>query len=153
MDPEAKLRELGLELPAPPKPFAAYRTVVRSGDLLFVSGMGPVRDGKVAVQGQVGKELSVAQGQEAARLTMLVTLAAVQEHLGSLAKVRRVVKCTVYVNAPAGFTEHPAVANGATELLRSLWGEEGLPARAAVGVASLPMNIPVEIESIFEVAR
>lgn len=153
MDPEAKLRALGLELPAPPKALASYRSCVRSGDLLFIAGQGPVRDGKVVVQGKLGAGVSTQQGYDAARLSALNALAVAKQHLGDLAKVKRAVRATVWVACAATFTEHPKVADGATDLLRELWGEEGLPARAAVGAPSLPMDIPVEVELAFEVAH
>lgn len=150
MDPEAKLRELGLELPAAPKPFASYRAAVRSGALLFLAGQGPTRGREVVLRGKVGDEVSVEEGYEAARLSCLNALAVAREHAGSLSAVRRAVRATVYVACAPGFAEHPRVADGATDLLEALWGGEGLPARAAVGVASLPMDIPVELELTLE---
>jgi enamine deaminase RidA (YjgF/YER057c/UK114 family) len=151
MDPEARLRALGLELPSPPKAFASYRPAVRSGDLLFIAGQGPVRDGKVLMQGKLGAGLTVQQGQEAARLSALNAVAIAKQHLGDLSKVKRVVAATVWVACAPTFIDHPKVADGATELLRELWGEEGLPARAAVGASSLPLDIPVEVALTLEV--
>ncbi|HEV8359291.1 MAG TPA: RidA family protein [Candidatus Thermoplasmatota archaeon] len=152
MDPEAKLRQLGMNLPAPPKPVASYRTAVRSGNLLFIAGTGPMLDGKVEVRGKLGAEVNVPRGYNAARLCALNSLAIAREHLGSLDRVKRAVKATVYVASAPAFYDQPKVADGATDLLRELWGEEGLPARAAVGVASLPLDIAVELELVLEVA-
>lgn len=151
MDPEARLKALGLALPAAPKPFASYRTAVRTGDLLCIAGTGPTRDGQIVVQGKVGATVTVAQAYDAARLCALNSLAVAREHLGSLAPVRQVVKATVYVASAPDFVQQPKVADGATDLLRELWGDKGLPARAAVGVPVLPMDIPVELELMLEV--
>ncbi len=151
MDPEAKLLSLGLTLPAAPKPFASYRPAVQAGNLLFIAGTGPTRDGEILMRGKVGEKYDVAQAQEAARLAVLNSLAAAKAHLGTLARVRQVVRATVYVNAGPTFEDHPKVADGATDLLRDIWGERGLPARAAVGAPSLPRDIPVEVEIAFEV--
>jgi enamine deaminase RidA (YjgF/YER057c/UK114 family) len=151
MDPESRLKELGLALPAAPKPFASYRTAVRAGNLLHLAGTGPTRDGQVVVRGKLGASVSIAQGYEAARLCALNSLALAREHLGSLAAVQQAVKATVYVASAPTFTEQPKVADGATDLLRELWGERGLPARAAVGVAVLPMDIAVELDLVIEV--
>ena len=150
MDPEARLRGLGLSLPEPPKAFASYRPAVRSGALLHVAGQGPVRDGKVTTRGKVGATVTPEEAYEAARLSALNALAIVKAHAGSLAAVRQVVRCTVFVASAPHFVDHPKVADGATELLRALWGERGLPARSAVGVASLPLDIAVEVELTFE---
>jgi enamine deaminase RidA (YjgF/YER057c/UK114 family) len=152
MDPEAKLRQLGMNLPAPPKPMASYRTAVRSGSLLYVAGTGPTLDGKVECRGKLGAEVNVPRGYNAARLCALNSLAIAREALGSLDRVKRAVKATVYVASAPGFYDQPKVADGATDLLRELWGDEGLPARAAVGVASLPLDIAVELELLLEVA-
>lgn len=151
MDPESRLRELGIELPAPPKAFATYRAAVRSGDLLFIAGQGPTRDGKILMTGKLGAGVTLEQGQEAARLSTINALAAARAHLGSLAPIRQVVRATIYVASAPDFTKQPQVADGATRLLQDVWGEAGLPARAAVGVNVLPMDIPVEVELAFEV--
>lgn len=153
MDPEARLRELGIALPSPPKPYASYRTSVRSGDLLYIAGQGPVRDGVVTVRGKVGERVSIGEAYEAAKLSALNALAIAQQHLGTLRAVKRAVRATVYVASAKDFTEQPRVADGATDLLRELWGEEGLPARAAVGVNVLPLDIPVELELTLEVGQ
>lgn len=150
MDPDAKLAELGIQLPNPPKPFASYRPAVRSGNLLFIAGTGPTRDGKILMQGKLGETYGVKEGQEAARLSILNSLAAIKAHAGSLAAVKQVVKATVFVASTPTFVDQPKVADGATDLLREIWGDEGLPARAAVGVPVLPMDIPVEVELVVE---
>src|SRR5579864_3378892 len=145
------LAELGLELPAPVGPLGSYQTVVASGDQLFVSGLGAFKDGK-PVTGRVGDDLSLADAQEAARLTMLMILACVQEACG-LEKIERCLRLTVYVRAKKSFIDHPKVANGASDILLSLFGPDRLPARSAIGVHTLPMGIPVEIDSIFQLKR
>lgn len=150
MDPEAKLASLGLTLPPAPKPFASYRPAARSGNLLFVAGTGPTRGGEILMRGKLGEKYGVKEGQEAARLSVLNSLAAIKAHAGSLAAVAQVVRATIYVACTPTFVEHPKVADGATDLLRELWGEAGLPARAAVGVPVLPMDIPVEVELAVE---
>lgn len=150
MRPEERLTQLGLKLPEPPKPVAAYVPCVRTGNLVFVSGQGPM--GSRVSRGRVGAEVSVADAQEAARDTCLNGLAVLRAEIGDLANVTRVVKLTVYVASAPGFNDQPQVANGASELLQELFGDSGRHARAAVGVAELPFNIPVEIEFVFEVA-
>lgn len=150
MRPEERLTQLGLKLPEPPKPVAAYVPCVRTGNLVFVSGQGPM--GSRVSSGRVGAEVSVADAQEAARDTCLNGLAVLRAEIGDLANVTRVVKLTVYVASAPGFNDQPQVANGASELLQELFGDSGRHARAAVGVAELPFNIPVEIEFVFEVA-
>ncbi|MBI2077626.1 MAG: RidA family protein [Euryarchaeota archaeon] len=150
MSAESKLQALKVLLPKAPKAMATYSSWVRSGNLLFIAGQGPMVDGLPKFKGKVGATVTLAQGQESARLACLNALAVVKEALGSLDKVKRVVKANVYVACTNDFTDQPKVANGATELLRDLWGEAGLPARAAVGVNVLPMDIPVELELVVE---
>jgi enamine deaminase RidA (YjgF/YER057c/UK114 family) len=151
MHPEEKLRSLGLELPPLRAPVARYVPAVRVGNLLFVSGHGPVRDGKVEFIGKLGREWTVEQGYEAARLTALNLLATVKWSIGDLGKVRRVVKLLGMVNCTEEFTQTPPVINGASDLLCELWGEQGAHARSAVGLQQLPNGMAVEIEAIFEV--
>ena len=151
MGAEARLAELKLELPAAPKPVATYVTAVRVGDLLYVSGHGPLRaDGTLHV-GRVGADLDVASGQAAARQTGLAILATVRGHLGSLDKVVRLVKVLGMVNATHEFADHPRVINGCSDLMVEVFGDAGKAARSAVGMGSLPGNIAVEIEAIFQV--
>lgn len=148
---EARLAEIGLELPAAPPPAANYIRTVRTGNLLFVSGHGPHRDGKLHYLGKVGEDLTVEEGYQAARLVALNCLASVKEALGDLDRVKRVVKLLGMVNCTPEFTQQPEVINGASDLLVELYGEAGRHARSAVGMAALPRNISVEIEMVLEV--
>jgi enamine deaminase RidA (YjgF/YER057c/UK114 family) len=152
--PETRIQELHLTLPPAPKPMAKYKPAVLQGNLLFVSGHGPAKiDDKSPVAGKVGSDLTTAQGKEAARLVALNILATVRNTLGTLDKVKRLIKTFGMVNCPADFKEQPQVINGFSELMAEIFGEEaGVGARSAVGHNALPNNIPVEIECIFEVA-
>ncbi|HXK33245.1 MAG TPA: RidA family protein [Dehalococcoidia bacterium] len=152
MGAEDRLNELGLALPAVAKPRWAYVPAVQSGKLLFVSGQIGTEDGRVVHPGKLGREVDVAAGQEAARACAISALAVARAHTGSLDDVARVVKLTVFVASADGFTDQPTVANGASELLRDVFGEAGLGARSAVGVAELPLGASVEAEFIFELA-
>jgi len=149
MSIEARLRDLHLQLPPPPSPMATYVTAVRHGDLLYVSGTGPLRPDGSYVTGRLGADMDVAQGQAAARLVALAMLATVRVHVGSLEAVARVVKVLGFVQATPEFTDHPKVMNGFSDLMVELFGDVGLGARSAVGAASLPAGIPVEVEAIF----
>jgi len=149
---EARLRSLGLTLPIPPKPVALYVPAVRCGNLLFLSGALPFVNGKLAFRGRVGVALTLAQGKAAARIALLNALAVIAAECGGLDAVKRIVRMGVYVASPADFTEHPAVANGASELLVDLFGDAGRHARIAVGTLSLPLDAPVEIELIVQSA-
>ncbi len=149
---EQRLKELGIELPPPPKPVAVYIPAVRVGNMVYSSGHGPGRvDGK-AVRGRVGDDLTLEQGYDAARLTGLNVLSSVRNVLGSLDKVVRLVKVLGMVNCTPDFTDQPKVVNGFSELMVEIFGEKnGKGARSAVGMVSLPGDIPCEIEAIFEV--
>src|SRR5436309_7728717 len=151
--PETRIQELHLTLPEPPKPVAKYKTAVLVGNMLYVSGHGPAKlDAKSPVTGKVGADLTLEQGKESARLVGLNILSTVRNTLGSLDQVRRLVKTLGMVNCTADFREQPQVINGFSELMAEVFGEEaGVGARSAVGMGSLPSNIPVEIECIFEV--
>lgn len=151
-DPYARLSELGLELPPPPPPVANFIGAVREGDLLFLSGQGPrAADGSWRL-GKVGQEFDVQQGYDHARLVGLNLLAVIHAELGSLSRVRRVVKMLGMVNAVPDFTAHPMVINGCSDLFLSVFGPDvGTHARSAVGMGSLPGNISVEIELIVAV--
>lgn len=151
MTPEERLRGLGLELPAPPVPVAAYALAVATGDLLYLSGTTCYRDGQPMYRGKVGRDLTAEQGHEAARQTALNLLAIIRDHLGGLRHVAQVVKVNGYVNSAPGFVEQPAVMNGASELLLAVFGERGRHARTSIGVAELPGDIPVEIEMVVRV--
>ncbi len=152
--PEARIQELHLTLPTPPKPMAKYKTAVLVGNILYVSGHGPAKvSEKTPMVGKVGGELTAEQGKESARAVGLNVLATVRTTLGSLDKVKRLVKTLALVNCVADFKEQPQVINGFSELMAEVFGEEaGVGARSAVGTNSLPSNIPVEIECIFEVS-
>lgn len=148
---EQRLKELKLELPAPPKPLANYVPVVRVGDLLFLSGVLPSRDGQLIMTGKLGQRLTVEQGAEAARAAVLNGLSIIRSATGSLNGVKQIVKMVGYVACDLGFTDQPQVLNGASDLLVSLFGDAGRHARVAVGAAELPRNAPVEIELIVQI--
>ena len=148
---EARLKELGILLPSAPKPVANYIPAVRAGELLFTSGVLPMKDGKPAYEGKLGKELSVEQGQDAARLAALNALSVVKQALGSLDSVVRMVRLTGHVASAPGFTQQPAVLNGASDLLVAVFGEPGRHTRVALGAAELPLNSPIELELIIQV--
>jgi enamine deaminase RidA (YjgF/YER057c/UK114 family) len=149
--PEARLRALGLELPAAPRPAANYVTATQSGRLVFLSGQGPLADGKVVYAGQVGTDLSEADGYRAARLTILNSLAILREHAGSLDRVTRILKLLAWVNCAPGFGRQHLVVNGASDLLVEVFGDRGRHARSAVAAHDLPFGIAVEIELVAEV--
>src|SRR5262245_8495880 len=150
--PEARLKALGIELPPAPKPVASYVPAVRTGNLVYLAGQGPVAGGKPTVTGKVGAELTEEEGYKAARATILNSLAALRAEIGSLDRVTRIVKVVGWVNSAPGFTRQPWVINGASDLLVEIFGDAGRHARSAVGASDLPLNIPVEIEMIVEVA-
>jgi len=149
---EEKLKELGLSLPEAPKPVANYVPVVRVGDLLFLSGVLPSRDGQLVMTGKLGAGLSIEQGRQAAQLAVLNGLAIVKAEVGSLDRVQRIVKMVGHIASADGFTDQPQVLNGASDLLVSVFGERGQHARVAVGAAELPRQAPVEIELIIQVS-
>ncbi len=151
MAAEARLAELKLELPPAPKPVATYVTAVRQGNLLYVSGHGPLRSDGTLHLGRVGADIDAAEGKVAARQTGLAILATVRDRLGSLDKVVKLVKVLGMVNSTPEFTDHPKVINGFSDLMVEVFGEAGKGARSAVGMGSLPGNMAVEVEAIFEV--
>jgi enamine deaminase RidA (YjgF/YER057c/UK114 family) len=150
--PESRIHELHLTLPAPPKPVAKYKTALRVGNLLYVSGHGPLKpDGKL-IEGRVGADLTSQQGKDAARVVGVAILSTVRNALGSLDKVKRLVKTLGMVNCTPEFRDQPQVINGFSELMSEVFGEDaGVGTRSAVGMGSLPSNIAVEIECVFEV--
>lgn len=150
-DPEARLAELGIELPTPQAPIANYVNAVRTGNLLFLAGKGPSLPQGGNVTGKLGADLSIEEGYRAARLTGIAQLAVLKAELGDLRKVRRIVKVTGMVNCTPDFTSQPAVINGFSDLMVEVFGERGKHARAAVGMAALPGNIAVEIDMVVEV--
>lgn len=149
--PEERLAELGLTLPGVAAPVAAYVPAVRSGDHVFTSGQLPMVEGALAATGKVGAEVSAEDAKGLARICALNALAAVKAEIGDLADVRRVVKVVGFVASAPGFTGQPGVVNGASELLGEVFGERGVHARSAVGVAVLPLDAPVEVELVVEV--
>ena len=151
MTVEETLATLNLKLPPAPQPVGAYVPAVRTGNLVFVSGQVPTRDGKPIVRGKLGAELTVDSVAEAARVATLNALAALKGVVGELDRVKRVVKLNGSVASAPGFTDQPLVLNHASKLLLAAFGERGRHARAAVGVAELPLGVPIELEFIFEV--
>jgi enamine deaminase RidA (YjgF/YER057c/UK114 family) len=150
MNAEQRIRELKLELPPAPKPVAVYKPVVVVDRMAYVSGHGPLKPDKSLMTGRVGADLNTEQGKAAARQVGLALLATLKEH-GLLDRVKRVVKTLGMVNSTPDYKDHPAVINGCSELFAEFWGSEnGIGARSAVGMGSLPGNIAVEIEVIFE---
>jgi len=150
VNPEAKLAAMGLALPPPPKPVGAYVPAVRSGNLVFVSGQLPMRDGELLVKGRVGSEVSVEEARACAQQAALNALAAVAAETGGLKHVARIVRVTGYVASAPGFTDQALVLNAASELLVEVFGEAGRHSRAAVGAAELPLGAPVELELVIE---
>jgi enamine deaminase RidA (YjgF/YER057c/UK114 family) len=148
---DAKLKALNIELPMAPKPVANYVPVVRAGDLLFLSGVLPSRDGQLILTGKLGQGITIEQGMEAAKVAALNALAIVRSEVGSLDKVKRIVKMVGHIASAPGFTDQPQVLNGASDLLVQIFGEAGKHARVAVGAAELPRQAPVEIELIVQV--
>ena len=146
-----RLQELGIRLPPLPKPVGNYVDAVRTGNLLFLAGRGPHAEGGIMPKGKLGREFTVEEGYQHARSVGLVMLATIQDRLGSLDKVRQVVKVLGMVNGVADFEEQPKVINGCSDLFVEVFGDKGRHARSAVGMGSLPMGIPVEIEAIIEV--
>ena len=149
--PIDKLRELGIELPSAPKAVASYVPALLDGDLLLVSGQLPFVDGELRETGTVPEDVDVETAVECARLCGVNALAAARDALGSLDRITRVLRLGCFVASPAGFGGQPAIANGASELMLSVFGDAGRHARAAVGVSTLPLNAPVEIEFMFRV--
>lgn len=151
MTPDERLAALSDALPPAPKPGGVYRPVVVSGNMAYVSGHGPLQPDKTLITGKVGADLTEQEGKAAARMVGLGILATLQKHFGTLSRIERLVKSLGMVNATADFETHPAVINGYSELMVEVFGDEnGVGARSAVGMGSLPGNISVEIEAIFE---
>lgn len=149
--PEEKLKQKGIVLPEVPSPVANYVNAVRTGNLLFLAGKGPLKtDGKY-ITGTLGKDLTIEQGYEAARLTALMQISVLKKELGDLSKVKRIVKVLGLVNSTDDFADQPKVMNGFSDLMVEIFGEKGKHARSAIGVNTLPMHIAVEVELIVEV--
>ncbi len=150
MSVEARLAELGLELPEVATPAGAYVPAVISGNLVFTAGQIPLVDGKLMAEGRLGAEISAEAGKEIAQRCALNAIAAVKSVLGDLERVKKVVKVVGFVASTPEFTAQPGVVNGASELLQAAFGDRGIHARSAVGVAVLPLNSPVEVELVVE---
>jgi enamine deaminase RidA (YjgF/YER057c/UK114 family) len=149
-DPETRLRELGLELPAVPEPAGAYVPATRTANLIFTAGQLPLENGELRMTGKVGDAVSADEAYEAARVCALNALAAAAAEAGGLNGISRVVKVTGFVASAPGFNAQPRVVNGASDLIGELFGDAGLHARSALGVAELPLDTPVEVELIVE---
>lgn len=149
---ERRIDELGISLPPPPTPFGSYVEAVRTGGLLFLSGMLPTAGHESAFVGRLGKELDAEAGRHAARIATLNALAAAKQHLTSLDHVLRIIRLGVYISTAGDFGAHAHVADGASELLESIFGPKKTSSRLVIGVASLPFGMPVELEFIFEIA-
>jgi enamine deaminase RidA (YjgF/YER057c/UK114 family) len=149
---EQRLKELGIKLPAPPEPFGTYAEAVRTGNLLFLTGMLPTAGREAKFIGRIGAELDVKAGRMAAYLAAINALAVARQHLGSLDEVTRIVRLGVLVATSGDVQEQPKIADGASELLQDVFGKDKNPCRLVYGVASLPLGVPVELELIFEVS-
>ena len=151
MNAEERFKALGLRLPPAPAPLGVYKPYLIDGKYLYLSGHGPVREDKTLIIGRIGSELNMEEGKLAARQVGLTMLSTICTHIGSLDKIKRVIKVLGMVNCTPDFERHPYVINGCSELFAAIWGEEnGIGVRSAVGFGSLPDNIPVEIEAMFE---
>jgi len=148
---EEKIKQMGITIPEVVKPLAAYIPAMQVGDPVRTSGQVPISEGKIKYIGKVGKDLSEEEGKEAAKLCALNCLSAIKSIVGSLDKIKKVVKLTVFVNSAEGFTAQPKVANGASEFIGEIFGDAGKHVRSAVGVSELPLNSAVEIEMIVQV--
>lgn len=151
MGAEAKLAELGIEVPEVVPPVAAYQPTARTGNLIYTAGQLPARNGEMVATGKLGAGVSEEQGYDCARQCALNALAAIKAEIGSLDAIRRVVKVVVFVASTPDFTAQPKVANGASEFLGEVFGDAGRHARSAVGVSVLPLDVPVEVELVVEV--
>ena len=149
---EEKIQKMGITIPEAAKPLAAYIPALQIGSLVMTSGQVPIVAGLIKYQGKVGKDISEEEGKEAAKLCALNCLGAIKSLTGSLDKIKRVVKLTVFVNSADGFSAQPKVANGASEFVVEIFGEAGKHTRSAVGVSELPLNSAVEIEMIVELS-
>jgi enamine deaminase RidA (YjgF/YER057c/UK114 family) len=148
---EEKIKQLGITIPDPVKPLAAYIPAMQVGNLVMTSGQVPIANGAVKFQGKVGRDLTEDEGRDAAKLCAINCLSAVKSVIGNLDKIKRVLKLTVFIASAEGFTAQPKVANGASEFIGEIFGEAGKHVRSAVGVSELPLNSAVEIEMIVEV--
>jgi enamine deaminase RidA (YjgF/YER057c/UK114 family) len=148
---EARLKELGVTLPTPPMPVASYVPVTISGNIVFVSGQIPIADGAIKYVGKLGVDVPMEAGQAAAQLCAINILAQLKAAIGDLDRVVKCLRLGVFINAAPDYSQHPEVANGASDLIAALFGDAGKHARAAVGVGSLPRGVAVEVDAIFEI--
>ena len=148
-----RFNKLGLLLPPAPLPLGVYKPFLIVGDLVYVSGHGPVLPDRSLIRGRIGQDLNADEGKEAAKQVGLTILSTLKENIGSLAKIKRVIKVLGMVNCVPHFEKHPFIINGCSELFAGVWGDDGIGVRSAVGMGSLPDNIPVEIEAIFELKK
>lgn len=151
MNTSHRLKELGITLPAAPKPVGSYVAGLKTGNLVFVSGQIPLEDGVIKLAGKVGKDATLEEAQAAARQCALAGLAIAAEIAGGVDSIKRIVRLAVFVNSAPGFTDQPKVANGASDVMVEIFGEAGRHVRAAVGASELPLNAAVEVELIAEV--
>jgi enamine deaminase RidA (YjgF/YER057c/UK114 family) len=150
---EDRINELGFSLPEPPQPLAAYIPALKVGELVFTAGQIPISGGQLKYTGKLGKEVTEEEGKKAAEICALNCLSAVKGVVGELKRIEQVIKLTVFVNSAEGFTNQPAVANGASELMEKIFGQKGMHTRSAVGVNELPKNASVEIEMIVKIKK
>lgn len=150
---EERINKLGYALPNAPKPLASYIPAVRVGNLVFTAGQLPIMDGILIYKGKIGKEITEEDGKKAAQICALNCFSVIKNEIGNLDNIERVIKLTVFVNSANGFINQPQVANGASELVKEIFGENGMHVRSAVGVSELPMNAAVEIEMIVSVKK
>lgn len=148
---EEKINQLGLSVPDAPKPLASYVPAVKIGDLVFTAGQLPIEKGSLIIKGKLGEEVSEEVGKRLAQICALNCLGAIKSEIGNLDYIDKVIKLTVFVNSSTGFVNQPQVANGASDLIKQIFGDDGKHVRSAVGVAELPLNAPVEIEMIVKV--
>ncbi len=148
---EEKLQQMKITIPDAPKPLASYIPVTQVGNLIFTAGQIPIKDGNLIFKGKIGKEISLENGKEAAKLCAINCLSVIKSAIGNLDNIKRIVKVTVFVNSADSFTDQPKVANGASDFLVELFGEKGKHVRSAVGVNELPIDSSVEVEMIVEV--
>lgn len=148
---EAKIRELGIEIPSAPKPLASYVPAVKAGNLVFTAGQVPLVNGELKYTGAVGKDIQEDDAKKAAEICALNCLGAIKSLIGSLDQIEQIIKLTVFVNSVNGFENQPQIANGASDIIGKIFGERGLHARSAVGASSLPRNAVVEVEMIVSI--
>jgi enamine deaminase RidA (YjgF/YER057c/UK114 family) len=151
--PESRIKSLGIQLPAAPTPLGSYVEAVQTGTLLFLSGMLPIVNHKPAFIGKLGDELDTKAGLDAARIAALGAIAAARDYLGTIDRIKRVVRLSVFMVTAENFADHPKVADGASDLFRDVFGAGNMSVRSVIGVATLPLGVPIELEVIFELVE